>query len=82
MELKVKAKRWGNSIAFILPKQIVETKKINENDELAIEIKGRPLAGELFGRFPRSSGKTAQQIKDELRKGWESVGDKARWKKE
>jgi len=35
----------------------------------------KPLAGELFGKFPRWSGKSAQQIKDEMRDGWESNSD-------
>jgi antitoxin component of MazEF toxin-antitoxin module len=81
MELNVKAKRWGNSIAFILPKAVVETKKINENDEITIVLASKPLAGELFGKFPRSSKKSAQQIKDEIRRGWETSEHKPRWKK-
>ncbi|MBI4210795.1 MAG: hypothetical protein HY544_04790 [Candidatus Diapherotrites archaeon] len=28
------------------------------------------IAADMFGRFPRFSGKTAQQIKDEMRAGW------------
>ena len=70
MEVKAIAKRWGSSIGVILPKRVVETKRIRENDELIIDIKKRPLAGELFGKFPRKSGKSAQQLKDEMRAGW------------
>tara|TARA_Y100000034_G_scaffold31356_1_gene38364 strand:- start:1480 stop:1695 length:216 start_codon:yes stop_codon:yes gene_type:complete len=70
MEIKTKARRWGNSIALILPKILVEASRIRENDELTVEIKRRPLAGDLFGKFPIKSNKTAQQIKDEMRKGW------------
>ncbi|HUS50721.1 MAG TPA: AbrB/MazE/SpoVT family DNA-binding domain-containing protein [Candidatus Paceibacterota bacterium] len=71
MEVKTKAKKWGSSIGIILPKAVVEAKKIRENDEIIIEIKNRPLAGELFGKFPEwKSGKSAQEIKDEMRRGW------------
>ena len=35
-----------------------------------MKIKKRILAGELFGKFPRKSGKTAQELKDEMRRGW------------
>ena len=70
MEFKVKARKWGNSIAFIVPSQIAQEKKIRENDEVVIEIIKRPLAGELFGKFPRKSKRTAQEIKDDARKGW------------
>ncbi|MEK6936855.1 MAG: AbrB/MazE/SpoVT family DNA-binding domain-containing protein [Nanoarchaeota archaeon] len=69
-EIRAKAKKWGSSIGIIIPKEIVEAKKIKENDEILIEIKNRPLAGEFFGRFPRKSKKTAQEIKDEMKRGW------------
>ena len=71
MEVKTIARKWGNSIAVILPKNIVETNKIRENDEITIEVKKRVLAGEMFGKFPRKSGKTAQELKDEMRRGWD-----------
>ena len=70
MEIKTIARKWGNSLAIILPKVVVEEKRIREDDEIVIEVKNRPLAGELFGKFPRKSKKTAQEIKDEMRSGW------------
>ena len=70
MEVKAKAKRWGSSLGVVLPKELVEAKKIRENDEILIEVKNRPLAKEFFGRFPRKSKRTAQEIKDEMRRGW------------
>ncbi len=34
--------------------------------------KKKVLAGELFGKFPRwKSKKTTQELKDEMRKGWD-----------
>ena len=71
MEVKTKARKWGSSLAVILPKATVEAKNIKENDELTVIIEKRPLAGELFGRFPRKSKRTAQELKDEARRGWE-----------
>lgn len=70
MEVKTTAKKGGSSIGVIIPKEIVEAKRIRENDELIIEIKKRPLAGELFGMFPEwKSKKSAQELKDEMRRG-------------
>lgn len=47
-----------------------------------MEIKKRPLAGNLFGKFPRLKSKqTAQKIKDELREGWLSDSDRERERK-
>ena len=70
MEITTKAKRWGSSLGIILPKSLVEAKKIRENDEVTIEIKKKSLAGDMFGKFPRWKRST-QELKDEMRKGWD-----------
>jgi len=70
MEIKTKARKWGNSIAIILPKIVVENDNIKENDEIVVEVNKKSLAENIFGKFPRSSKKTGQEIKDEMRKGW------------
>lgn len=71
MEIKTVARRWGSSIGIIIPKEVVEAKKINENEEIVIEIKKRPLAGEFFGKLKGKLKKSAQEIKDESRIGWQ-----------
>lgn len=71
MEIKTKAKKWGSSIGFILPKSVVEEKCIKENDEIIIEIKNNLIACEMFGKYPRLSKKSGQELKDEARKGWD-----------
>ena len=70
MEVKTRARRWGSSLAVILPKSLVESRKIRENDEIVIELKKMPLAGEFFGKFPQWK-KSAQKIKDEIRERWD-----------
>ncbi|MBS3077490.1 AbrB/MazE/SpoVT family DNA-binding domain-containing protein [Candidatus Pacearchaeota archaeon] len=81
MEIKVTAKKWGSSLGVVLPKEIVEAKRIKENKEIIIEVKDvRPKAGELFGLL-KGWEKSGQEIKDEMRKGWESESDKERMKK-
>ncbi|HLC78595.1 MAG TPA: AbrB/MazE/SpoVT family DNA-binding domain-containing protein [Candidatus Nanoarchaeia archaeon] len=81
MEIKAIAKKWGSSIGVIIPKEVVDDKKIRENDEITIEVKTRPLAGNLFGKFPRKSGISAQKLKDEARRGWLSDSDRERERK-
>ena len=71
MEIKTKAKKWGSSLGVILPKSIVDKSNIRENDEIRIEIKTNQIDKEFFGRFPRKSKRTAQELKDEARKGWD-----------
>lgn len=69
MEIKTKARKWGSSIAVVLPKAVVDAKKIRENDEIVLEVKKMPLAGEFFGKFPHWK-KPTQKIKDKMRAGW------------
>lgn len=63
------ARKWGNSIAVIIPKGIAEKENIKENAELTIEIKKKSAAGILFGKFSNWK-KSSQQIKEEMRSGW------------
>ena len=81
MEIKTIAKKWGSSIGVIIPKEVVEAKKIRENDEIIIEVAKTPLiAGEVFGMLRGKIKKSGQEIKDEMRRGWESDSDRKRWK--
>lgn len=86
MEIKVITRKWGNSIAVVIPRDIIDKEGIKEDEEIVVRVeKRRPLVGELFGKFPRKSKKSAQEIKDELRAGWLNASDRERekkWKKE
>lgn len=70
MEFKTIARKWGSSIGIILPKSAIEENRIKENDEVFIELKRENIMKDLFGKFPRKSKKTAQEIKEEAREGW------------
>ncbi len=70
MEIKTFARKWGNSIAVILPRDLVIRNNIKENDEVVVEIGKKVLAGDLFGRFPRKKEKNPQEIKNEMKRGW------------
>ena len=71
MEFKTIARKWGSSIGIILPKSVIDENKIRENDEVFIELKKENIMSDLFGKFPRKSKKTAQEIKDKAREGWQ-----------
>jgi len=68
-EVVVTARKWGNSIGITLPKEMVEKEKIRENDKIVVEIKKVSSLKALFGTM--KSKKSTQQIKDEMRKGWD-----------
>jgi len=80
-QIKAIARKWGNSIAIVIPKEIVDKERIKEDEEIIIEVKKRrPKAGVLFGKFPQLKKWSTQELKDEARKGWESESDRQRWK--
>ena len=59
----------------MIPKEVVDEIGIKPNEKIVIEVKKRPLAKEFFGKFP-NWGKSTQELKDEMRAGWESDSDK------
>ena len=67
-QIITEAKKWGDSIAIIVPKRIVEIEKIKPKDKLEITIQKKVDLSQFFGIL--KSKKTAQQLKDEERSGW------------
>jgi hypothetical protein len=71
MEIEALPRRWGSSIAIIVPNEVVIKEGIKENEPIIFNVKKKkPKAGILFGKFP-GWGKSAQEIKDEMRRGWD-----------
>ena len=69
METISKPRKWGNSLGVTIPKEIVEKEHITLKDELIIDIKKKSNIKDLRGLFKFK--KSAQEIKDEMRAGWE-----------
>ena len=67
-ELEVVARKWGNSIGFTLPKDVVKAKSIREGKILRIQIQ-EPLKRPKPGAFGGLKGWKidAQKMKDQLR---------------
>ena len=79
MEVKAITRKWGNSIAVVIPREIVDRQRIGEDEEIIITVqKKRPKAGVLFGFLKGKSKMTAQEMKDEARRGWTSRTDRER----
>ncbi len=68
-EINTTARKWGDSIAVIIPREIVAEENIRPKDTLHIVIQKEQDISDLFGRF--KTKKTPQQLKDESRKGWQ-----------
>ena len=67
-------KKWGSSMAVILPKEIVKNQGINEGDEIVINLFKRGNLEDVFGKLKTKM--SGQQFKDLARKGWKSSSDK------
>ncbi len=63
------ARKWGNSLGVIIPKEIVEEECLSDNSRVVFEVRRIVDLKSLRGRnrFKRNT----QEIKDELRRGWE-----------
>ena len=70
----VTVKKWGSSMAVIIPKEIVKDQNIKEGDEVAINVFKK---GDLSGVFGTLKTKlTGQKLKDFGRMDWESSSDR------
>lgn len=63
------AKRWGNSIGIIIPKEIIDKENIKENGKVQFLIikENNKILRETFGLAKNKIKKSTQQIKNELR---------------
>ncbi len=68
-EIEVVMRRWGNSLGISFPKRIVVEQRLHENQKILVEIKHVVDLTKLKGLI--SFKKKAQEIKDEMRSGWE-----------
>ena len=72
MEIETSTRKWGNSIAVIIPSKIVEQEKLRENERVTIRIeKKKPLrVKDVFG-LVRGWEKPTEEIIKEAKKGWD-----------
>lgn len=49
VSIEVQAKKWGDSIAIIIPKAVVSEKNIKIGDKINISISRNPNIKEVFG---------------------------------
>ena len=86
MELETLTRKWGNSIAIIIPSNIVAQGKLKENEMVAVKIeKKKPLlVKDVFGMLKGKITRPTQEIKDDMRRGWLSADDRKKeeeWKR-
>ena len=70
----VTVKKWGSSMAVIIPREILRNQNIREGDDVAINIFKKGDLSDIFGTLKAKL--TGQQLKDMARKDWESASDR------
>ncbi len=69
-EVDVQVKKWGDSLAVIIPKDVADREKIKAKDVIHLKVERETDLTDVFGILKGKLKKTAQQLKDEARKGW------------
>ena len=71
MFVHVRLRKWGNSLGAVIPREVVESASLKENDEVSLSLEAvkANTAREIFGTFKTKH--SAQSIKNWVRKGWE-----------
>lgn len=72
MEIETKTKKWGSSIGIIIPKKIVREERIQEGQDIRIDIltKKKTTGEDIFGKLKFK--KPIQVLLDETDKDFES----------
>lgn len=69
-ELNTKVRKWGDSLAVIIPKGVADKERISTNDSIHIKIEKKMNFLDLFGIVKGKIKKSAQQLKNESREAW------------
>lgn len=64
--IEAKARKWGNSIGFVIPKKVAEKEKLKDGDKIEILILPREnTAIKMFGSLKGKLKRSTQEILDE-----------------
>jgi len=70
MEIKVKTKKWGNSIGILIPKEAVRKENIKPEQEVTVLISAKPITKgkDIFGtmKFKKSTEELMRKVDKDL----------------
>ena len=71
MEIKTKTRKWGSSLGVIIPKELVKEERLQEGQEIRIDILSRKktTGADIFGKLKFK--KPVQVLLDETDKDFE-----------
>ena len=68
MEIEAIAKKWGDSVGFVVPKNVVEQEHITPNCKVKFEILKVSDISDTFGKLKRKL--SGQEVKNQARANW------------
>jgi len=71
MEAEAIARKWGDSIGFIVPKKVIEKENIKPKSRVKFEIIKVTDISDTFGKLKRKL--SGQEFKDRARAGWKNA---------
>ena len=66
--MEVVLRKWGNSIAAVIPREVVEKEHLKENQKIDLQIMKKADLSDIFGSLKRKM--SGQEFKDMCREGW------------
>ena len=68
-DMEIIARKWGSSLAIIIPKKIVEKERIKEGEKIHVAIDKHSDLSDVFGTLKTKV--SGQKFKDRCREGWD-----------
>ncbi len=65
MHMKLKIRKWGNSLGAVLPNEVVQAEKLKAGDEIDVYVPKKADLRKIFGTL--KTDMTGQQFKDMVR---------------
>lgn len=69
MAVEIMLRKWGNSIGGVFPKNFVEEHGLKPDDTVLVDVVKKADLRKIFGSVKLK--KSAQELKDEAKKGWD-----------
>ncbi|HLC84885.1 MAG TPA: AbrB/MazE/SpoVT family DNA-binding domain-containing protein [Candidatus Nanoarchaeia archaeon] len=69
LTIESQTRKWGDSLAIIIPRDVVRQERLRINDTVRLTIHKTVDLSDLFGTW--KTKKNPQELKDEAREGWD-----------
>lgn len=70
-ELDVQVRKWGDSYAVIIPKDIAKKENIHLKSTIHLKFEKEDDLSDVFGLLRGKVKRSAQEMKNEAREGWD-----------